>query len=278
MARRRMIDPEIWSDPDFQELPIAVRLLFIAHFSLADDEGRGETDPRRWKTKVFPLDAQFINEEGQPEILTVSHVDQMIQRLAKPRGKRPPMVDVYEGPDGEQIYSMPRWRRHQAVPHPKPSIYPPPRPAPGRDPEKEKRSRGRPGKPASESQIGLLKALCLERGLDLDAFLTENHYTVGSLLSREIGLLVQRLQSVPKRGPMKPGEAFAYEVLSLHKKGDYEAIKLMMGFPPPKTDWAIARNIILGKLGFPLDNLTHKEVTELITGGKQNAVENPKDR
>lgn len=40
MARQRFIWPEMWSDPDLASLPPGAHLLYIACFSLADDEGR----------------------------------------------------------------------------------------------------------------------------------------------------------------------------------------------------------------------------------------------
>ena len=42
MARKRMIDPNIWDSEDFSKLSILGRLLFIGMFSNADDEGRGK--------------------------------------------------------------------------------------------------------------------------------------------------------------------------------------------------------------------------------------------
>lgn len=56
MARRRMIDPGIWSDPTIGELSIAARLLFIGMVSLADDEGRIDLNVRYLRKEVFGYD------------------------------------------------------------------------------------------------------------------------------------------------------------------------------------------------------------------------------
>ena len=45
MARKRMIDPNIWQSEDFNSLSLMGRLLFIGMFSNADDEGRGIANP-----------------------------------------------------------------------------------------------------------------------------------------------------------------------------------------------------------------------------------------
>ena len=45
MARKRMIDPNIWQSEDFSKLSTLGKLVFIGLFSLADDEGRGRCNP-----------------------------------------------------------------------------------------------------------------------------------------------------------------------------------------------------------------------------------------
>lgn len=56
MARRRMIDPSIWSDPDFAKLSPQARLLFIACFSNADDDGRLIANPAILRSYAFVYD------------------------------------------------------------------------------------------------------------------------------------------------------------------------------------------------------------------------------
>lgn len=53
MARQRFIWPSLWDDPDLGRLEPAARLLYIACFSLADDEGRLIGDPVWLKGAAF---------------------------------------------------------------------------------------------------------------------------------------------------------------------------------------------------------------------------------
>lgn len=62
MARRRMIDPNIWQSEDVAELSMFARLLLIGMISNADDEGRGKANPVYLKSTIFPYDV-ISNEE-----------------------------------------------------------------------------------------------------------------------------------------------------------------------------------------------------------------------
>lgn len=62
MARRRMIDPGIWSDPTIGELTIPARLLFVGMVSLADDEGRIDLNVRYLRHEFFGYDDLTIAE------------------------------------------------------------------------------------------------------------------------------------------------------------------------------------------------------------------------
>ena len=53
MARKRMIDPNIWQSEDFSRLSTLGKLVFIGLFSLADDEGRGRCNPVYLKSTLF---------------------------------------------------------------------------------------------------------------------------------------------------------------------------------------------------------------------------------
>ncbi|MBW2636834.1 MAG: hypothetical protein JRC86_04820 [Deltaproteobacteria bacterium] len=250
MARRRMIDPDIWDDPDFLEFPLAVRYLFIAHFSLADDEGRGQSDP---------TDVAYIDEDGEKQLLTIKQVEKMLDLLSAHRGKKPPMVHLYEAEDGEDLYALPKWSRHQSVPMPKASIYPPPdiTQAP------QKRKRGRPGKLATEDQIELLVVMAEERKLDLNEFVIECRYDLATLLSREVPLIVQKLSEVEPRGPITADEEFSNRVIAAHKKGDFGAVKSLLAFPP--ENFVKVKNRILSSLGYGTGhNVGAAELIEMI--------------
>lgn len=54
MSKQRFIHPELWDDPDLGSLPEAEMLLYIACFSLADDEGRLTAEPAWLRGHIFP--------------------------------------------------------------------------------------------------------------------------------------------------------------------------------------------------------------------------------
>ncbi len=56
MARKRQIDPDIWTSEQVITLPIEARLLFIGMISQADDEGRLRGSVLSLKASVFPVD------------------------------------------------------------------------------------------------------------------------------------------------------------------------------------------------------------------------------
>jgi len=62
MARKRVIEPDIWSDEGFIELSHKGRLMFIGLITQSDDEGRGTGSARSIKAKIFPADEIQIDE------------------------------------------------------------------------------------------------------------------------------------------------------------------------------------------------------------------------
>jgi hypothetical protein len=56
MARIRSIYPNTPTDPEFAALPIPARLLFIYSWTIADDAGNLERNPRGMKMTLFPGD------------------------------------------------------------------------------------------------------------------------------------------------------------------------------------------------------------------------------
>ena len=57
MARKRMIDPSIWTSESFMSLRNRQRLLFIGLISHADDYGKLKADPKSLKAKIFAGDS-----------------------------------------------------------------------------------------------------------------------------------------------------------------------------------------------------------------------------
>jgi uncharacterized phage protein (TIGR02220 family) len=62
MARNRMIRPEFWEDSKIAKLRYPARLLFIAMWNFADDEGFLSSDPEWLKIKCFPYDKINVME------------------------------------------------------------------------------------------------------------------------------------------------------------------------------------------------------------------------
>ena len=112
MARQRFIWPSIWEDLDVASLSRDERLLFIGLFSLADDQGRIEADPRYLKGNIFRYD----------EDLTVEQVRAMRDRIATVLHRSVQLYTV----DGRDYIQLKRWRRYQRPQYPKPSNLPPP--------------------------------------------------------------------------------------------------------------------------------------------------------
>lgn len=110
MARKRMIDPNIWNDPEVGSLSFPARLLFIGLFSLADDDGRGTADPRQLRKEVFGYDDT-----------TAAQVAEYLAEIKREIEN----VDIYEV-DGKPYYNLNNWRKYQKISHPTPSKIPAP--------------------------------------------------------------------------------------------------------------------------------------------------------
>ena len=61
MARKRMIDPSIWSSPSFMRLNYRQMIFFVGLFSNADDYGKIKGDPIGLRATIFP--SKHISEE-----------------------------------------------------------------------------------------------------------------------------------------------------------------------------------------------------------------------
>lgn len=83
MARIRTVKPELWTDPDFVELSLSARLLFIASLNFADDHGVLPDKPRQLKMQCLPADPCDIDILIE-ELVTLNF---MVRRVA-PNGDR----------------------------------------------------------------------------------------------------------------------------------------------------------------------------------------------
>ncbi len=72
MARKRMIDPNIWDSEDFGKLSDLSKLVFIGLFSLADDEGRGRCNLGYLKSKLFPYKENLRSADIEKTLSEIS--------------------------------------------------------------------------------------------------------------------------------------------------------------------------------------------------------------
>lgn len=110
MARKRMIDPQIWASEDYSELSNFAQLVWIGLFSQADDEGRGKSKPAYLKSILFPY---------SEDIKLVKKVDSALDEIAKTMS-----VTFYQL-DNNEYYQLENWSKWQKVDKPQPSKIPP---------------------------------------------------------------------------------------------------------------------------------------------------------
>src|SRR6187455_2984256 len=109
MARKRMLDPNIWEDENFGALTISARLLFIGMISHADDEGIGIGSAKVLKRAVFGFDEHMS--------------DEIVEALMQEIVEKMPNVLYYEV-EGRQYFFFKNWKRYQRLHSPTPTKYP----------------------------------------------------------------------------------------------------------------------------------------------------------
>ena len=102
MARKRMIDPNIWQSEDFSKLSTLGKLVFIGLFSLADDEGRGRSNPVYLKSTLFPYE----------ESIRSSDIDKTLSEISSN------MSVIFYSYDGSSYYSLYNWNTWQKIDRP----------------------------------------------------------------------------------------------------------------------------------------------------------------
>lgn len=124
MARRRMIDPNIWQSEDFACLSTMARLIFIGLFSQADDEGRGRANPVYIRSTLFTYDK-----------VDISDIEAAMEEIKKH------MSITFYTFDDKDYYCLDNWGTWQTIEKPKASKLPAPdtgkispRPVPGQSP------------------------------------------------------------------------------------------------------------------------------------------------
>lgn len=109
MPRKRMLNPSIFSDEEFGELPPIHQLIVIGLMTLADDEGRVSMKPGFIKSQVFPYNDQ-VTTSAITEALGLIR-----QRLRN--------LHQYEIA-GKQYGVFLKWFRHQYIQKSRPSTIP----------------------------------------------------------------------------------------------------------------------------------------------------------
>lgn len=102
MARKRMIDPNIWQSEDFSRLSTLAKLVFIGLFSLADDEGRGRCNPVYLKSTLFPYE----------ESIRSADIDKTLSEISSN------MSVIFYSCDGSSYYSLYNWNIWQKIDRP----------------------------------------------------------------------------------------------------------------------------------------------------------------
>lgn len=120
MTRIRTIKPEFWSSPDTAACkdPWA-RLLFVAMWNWADDEGRGTANPKELAGFAFPWDDDI--DSGR--------IHGMLREVSRAFG-----VVLYTV-RGRPYYAIPSWKNHQRINKPSPAKHPAPEEGEAWDPE-----------------------------------------------------------------------------------------------------------------------------------------------
>lgn len=108
MARKRMIDPNIWQSEDFGKLSILAKLVFIGLFSNADDEGRGRANPTYLKSILFPYE----------ESIRSADIDKTLSEISSN------MSVVFYSYNGSNYYSLTKWYDWQKIEKPQDSKLP----------------------------------------------------------------------------------------------------------------------------------------------------------
>lgn len=108
MARKRMIDPGIWTSEDFSSLSMLARLVWVGLISNADDEGRGRANIAYLKSQLFPYDDE----------LSLKKIENALKEIEKLMSIR-----FYEV-ENKKYYQLTKWAKFQNINRPSPSQIP----------------------------------------------------------------------------------------------------------------------------------------------------------
>lgn len=108
MARKRMIDPGIWTSEDFSNLSMLARLIWVGLISNADDEGRGRANIAYLKSQLFPYDDE----------LSLKKIENALKEIEKS------MSIKFYAVEGKKYYQLTKWEKFQNINRPSPSQIP----------------------------------------------------------------------------------------------------------------------------------------------------------
>lgn len=108
MARKRMIDPGIWTSEDYSSLSILARLIWVGLISNADDEGRGKANTSYLKSQLFPYDDE----------LSLKKIETSLKEIEKLMS-----IKFYEV-NGKKYYQLTKWDKFQKIDRPSVSQIP----------------------------------------------------------------------------------------------------------------------------------------------------------
>jgi len=106
MARRRMIDPSIWSDERFCALNNRQRVLYLALISFADDEGMFLLNTKMISAYAFPVDK-----------ITISRINKDLNVIIKCG-----LLESFTS-QCQEIGYHPNWTKYQKINRPTPSKF-----------------------------------------------------------------------------------------------------------------------------------------------------------
>lgn len=109
MARRRMIDPNMYDSQDVAKLNIQQRYLLIGLVSMADDYGKGRALPAKIRSFVFPYDDIPLSQISDDLSVIARYIN----------------IEFYQI-DGSSFYRFKNWKKWQRVDRPQPSNIPDP--------------------------------------------------------------------------------------------------------------------------------------------------------
>lgn len=111
MARKRMIDPSIWTDEGLGQLSLGERLLFIGIISFCDDDGVCKASPKYLKATIFPYDDLTIDQ-------IVKYRDRLADTIKS--------VYLYTDENEVEYIQLTNWTKYQKITKPLPTGNPKP--------------------------------------------------------------------------------------------------------------------------------------------------------